>query len=71
VADVQRLDAQLKDSHRRIRTAVAASQTSLTEIYGMGSRTPWSQGAGVNDRRRKREHLKAADRAGIAGAGEP
>jgi transposase len=36
LADVQRLDEQLKDSHRRIRTAVAASQTSLTEIYGIG-----------------------------------
>ena len=36
LADVQRLDDQLKDSHRRIRTAVAASQTSLTEIYGIG-----------------------------------
>jgi len=36
LADVQRLDEQLKHSHRRIRTAVAASQTSLTEIYGIG-----------------------------------
>jgi len=36
LADVQRLDEQLKDSHRRIRTAVAASQTSLTELFGIG-----------------------------------
>jgi transposase len=36
LADVQRLDQQLKDSHRRIRTAVAASQTSLTELFGIG-----------------------------------
>ena len=36
LADVQRLDEQLKDSHRRIRTAVAASQTSLTELFGVG-----------------------------------
>jgi len=36
LADVQRLDQQLKDSHRRIRTAVAASQTSLTQLFGIG-----------------------------------
>jgi transposase len=36
LADVHRLDDQLKDSHRRIRTAVAASQTSLTELFGVG-----------------------------------
>jgi transposase len=36
LGDVQRLDKQLKDSHRRIRTAVAASQTSLTELFGIG-----------------------------------
>jgi len=33
---VRRLDAQIKDSHRRIRMAVKASRTSLTEIYGVG-----------------------------------
>lgn len=36
LADVQRLDERLKDSHRRIRTAVAASQTSLTQLFGIG-----------------------------------
>jgi transposase len=36
LADVQRLDEQLKASHRRIRTAVAASGTSLTELFGVG-----------------------------------
>jgi len=36
VDDVRRLDAQLKESHRRIRTAVGASQTSLTELFGVG-----------------------------------
>ena len=36
LADVQRLDEQLKASHRRIRTAVAASATSLTELFGVG-----------------------------------
>ena len=34
--DVERLDVQLKESHRRIRTAVKASGTSLTELYGVG-----------------------------------
>jgi transposase len=36
LADVQRLDARLKQSHRRIRTAVAASQTTVTELFGVG-----------------------------------
>jgi len=34
--DVRRLDAQTKESHRRIRVAVKASGTSLTELYGVG-----------------------------------
>ena len=34
--DVHRLDAQLKESHRRIRIAVKASGTSLTELFGVG-----------------------------------
>jgi len=33
---VERLDVQLKESHRRIKTAVKASGTSLTELYGVG-----------------------------------
>jgi len=36
LTDVQRLDEQLKTSHRRIRTAVAASETTLTELFGVG-----------------------------------
>jgi len=36
LADVERLDAQIKESHRRITAAVRASKTSLTEIYGVG-----------------------------------
>ena len=36
LTDVQRLDEQLKASHRRIRTAVAASETTLTELFGVG-----------------------------------
>ena len=34
--DVRRLDAQTKESHRRIRIAVKASGTSLTDVYGVG-----------------------------------
>jgi transposase len=34
--DVRRLDVQTKESHRRIRLAVKASRTSVTEIYGVG-----------------------------------
>ena len=36
LADVQRLDAQLKESHRRIRVAVRASGTTVTDIFGIG-----------------------------------
>jgi transposase len=36
VDDVRRLDAQTKESHRRIRLAVKASGTSVTEVYGVG-----------------------------------
>src|SRR5205807_1846376 len=31
-----RLDDQLKESHRRIRTAVRASNTCLTDLFGIG-----------------------------------
>lgn len=34
--DVRRLDTQLKESHRRIRVAVRASGTTLTELFGVG-----------------------------------
>ncbi len=36
LGDVRRLDDQLKESHRRIRVAIKASGTSLTELYGVG-----------------------------------
>ncbi len=36
VDDVRRLDVQTKESHRRIRLAVRASGTSVTEVYGVG-----------------------------------
>jgi transposase len=35
-ADVARPDEQIKESYYRIRTAVRASKTSLTELYGVG-----------------------------------
>jgi transposase len=34
--DVRRLDVQLKESHKRIKVAIRASGTSLTEVYGIG-----------------------------------
>ena len=34
--DIRRLDAQLKVSHKRIRSAVAASGTTLTDVFGIG-----------------------------------
>jgi transposase len=34
--DVKRLDGQLKASHKRIKTAVQASGTTLTDLYGVG-----------------------------------
>jgi transposase len=34
--DVRRLDTQLKESHRRIRHAVRAFATSLTDVFGIG-----------------------------------
>ena len=36
VDDVSRLDEQIKESHRRIRTAVRASKTTLTDLFGVG-----------------------------------
>jgi transposase len=36
IDDVRRLDDQIKASHRRIRLAVKASGTSVTELYGVG-----------------------------------
>jgi transposase len=36
VDDVRRLDDQIKASHRRIKMAVRASGSSVTEIYGVG-----------------------------------
>ena len=40
--DVRRLDAQTKESHRRIRIAVKASGTSLVELMGSARLSPRS-----------------------------
>ena len=34
--DIRRLDEQLKTSHKRIRTAVAASASTVTDLFGIG-----------------------------------
>jgi transposase len=34
--DIRRLDEQLKASHKRIRAAVAASATAVTDLFGIG-----------------------------------
>jgi transposase len=34
--DVKRLDVQLKESHKRIKSAVQASGTTLIDLYGVG-----------------------------------
>jgi transposase len=36
LGDIRRLDQQLKESHKRIKVAVQASKTSLTDLYGVG-----------------------------------
>ncbi|MGA7271898.1 MAG: transposase [Acidimicrobiia bacterium] len=36
LADIRRIDRELKVNKTRIRTAVAASGTTITEIYGVG-----------------------------------
>lgn len=36
LAEIRSLDAQLKMSHKRIRSAVAASSTTVTDLFGIG-----------------------------------
>jgi transposase len=36
VDDIRRLDAQLKESHKRIGAAVRASSTTVTDLFGVG-----------------------------------
>jgi transposase len=64
--DVRRLDAQIKESHRRIRTAVRASRTSLTELFGVGPVVACAVTGYTGDVRRfvNRDHFAAY--AGVA-----
>ena len=36
LADLRRIDAQLRDTRKRLAAAVRASGTTLTEIFGVG-----------------------------------
>jgi hypothetical protein len=38
--DLSRLDAQLRDTKKKLSTAVRASGTTLTEIFGVGPSLP-------------------------------
>jgi transposase len=66
VDDVRRLDQQIKESHRRIRTAVRASKTSLTELFGVGPIVAGAVIGHTGDVRRfaNRDHFAAY--AGVA-----
>ena len=63
---MRRLDHQIKESHRRIRTAVRASKTSLTELYGVGPIVACAVIGHTGDVRRfaNRDHFAAY--AGVA-----
>jgi transposase len=64
--DVARLDEQIKESHRRIRTAVRASKTSLTELYGIGPILACALIGYTGDVRRFANRDRFAAYAGIA-----
>jgi transposase len=36
IADMSRLDAQLRDTNKRITAAVTTSKTTVTELFGVG-----------------------------------
>ena len=77
VDDVRRLDKQIKESHRRIRTAVRASKTSLTELFGVGPIVACAVIGYTGDVRRfaNRDHFAAyagvADRAFVRRTDRP
>jgi transposase len=66
LADVRRLDAQLKNSHRRIRAAVLASKTSLTDLFGVGPMIACSLIGYTRDVRRFRNREQFAAYNGTA-----
>jgi transposase len=64
--DVERLDRQLKESHRRIKMAVKASGTSLTELYGVGPILACALIGHTGDVRRFTTRDQFASYAGVA-----
>jgi transposase len=64
--DVRRLDAQLEESHKRIKTAVQASGTTLTELYGVGPTLASELIGYTGDVRRFTTRDKFASYAGVA-----
>jgi transposase len=64
--DVKRLDVQLKESHKRIKTAVKASGTSLTELYGVGPILACGLIGYTGDVRRFTNRDRFASYAGVA-----
>jgi transposase len=66
VLDVRRLDVQLKESHKRIKTAVQASGTTLTELYGVGPILACELIGYTGDVRRFTTRDKFASYAGVA-----
>jgi transposase len=64
--DVRRLDMQLKESHKRIKTAVNASGTSLTELYGVGPILACALIGHTGDVRRFTTRDQFASYAGVA-----
>jgi transposase len=61
IGDICRLDTQLKESHKRISSAVSASSTTLTELFGVGPMTAAILIGNVGDVRRfrNRDHFAA------------
>jgi transposase len=59
--DIRRLDIQLKESHIRIGAAVAASSTTVTELFGIGPMTAAILIGNTGDIRRfrNRDHFAA------------
>ena len=61
IDDICRLDAQLKESHKRIAVAVKASSTTLTDLFGVGPMIAATVIGNVGDVRRfrNRDHFAA------------
>jgi transposase len=64
--DVKRLDGQLKASHKRIKTAVQASGTTLTDLYGVGPILACELIGYSGDIRRFKSRDQFASYAGVA-----